>query len=84
MDENRMPKKILHGRIEGKRKRGRPRKRWLRDLQEDLRVMHVGRRWEKVENREELGRIVKEAKAHSGLECQGRRRRRKSPWHPLT
>jgi hypothetical protein len=67
MDENRMPKKILHGRMEGKRKRGRPRKRWLQDLQEDLRVMHVGRWGEKVQNREEWGRIVKEAKAHPGL-----------------
>jgi len=36
MDDNRIPKKILHGRMEGKRKRGRPRKRWLQDLQEDL------------------------------------------------
>jgi hypothetical protein len=36
MDENRMPKKILHGGMEGKRKCGRPRKRWLQDLQEDL------------------------------------------------
>jgi hypothetical protein len=46
MDDNRKPKKILHGRMEGTRKRGRPRKRWLQDLQEDLRVMHVGRWWE--------------------------------------
>jgi hypothetical protein len=42
MDENRAPKKFLHGSMEEKRKRGRPRRRWLQDLQEDLRVMHVG------------------------------------------
>jgi hypothetical protein len=53
MDENRMPKKILHGRMEGKRKCGRLRKRWIQDLQEDLKVMHAGRWWEKVHNREE-------------------------------
>jgi hypothetical protein len=41
MDENRMPKKILHGRMEGKRKCGKSRRRWLQDLQGDLRVMHV-------------------------------------------
>jgi hypothetical protein len=67
MDDNRIPKKILHGRMKGKRKHRRPRKRWLQDLQEDLRVMHVGRRWEKVQNREEWGHIVNEAKAHPGL-----------------
>jgi hypothetical protein len=67
MDQNRMPKKILHGRTEGKRKHGRLRKRWLQDLQEDVRVMHIGRWWEKVQNREEWGCIVKEAKAHAGL-----------------
>jgi hypothetical protein len=39
----------------------------LQDLQEDLRVMHVGRWWDKVQNREEWGRIGKEAKAHPGL-----------------
>jgi hypothetical protein len=67
MDDNRISKKILHGRMEGKRKRGRPRKRWVQDLQEDLSVMHVGSWWEKVQNREECGRIVEEAKAHPGL-----------------
>jgi hypothetical protein len=67
MDDNRISKKILHGRMEGKRKRGRPRKRWLQDVQEDLKVMHVGRWWEKVQNRGEWGHIVKEVKAHPGL-----------------
>jgi hypothetical protein len=43
MDEERMSRKLLHGTMEGRRRRGRPRKRWLQDLEEDLRVMHVGR-----------------------------------------
>jgi hypothetical protein len=35
-------------------------------LEEDLRVMQVGR-WEKVRSKEEWRRIVREAKAHPGL-----------------
>jgi hypothetical protein len=66
MDEERMSRKMLHGKMEGRR-RGRPRKRWLQDLDEDLRVMQVGRWWDKVQSKEEWRRIVREAKAHSGL-----------------
>jgi hypothetical protein len=36
-------------------------------LEEDLRVMQVGRWWEKVQSKEEWRRIVREAKAHPGL-----------------
>jgi hypothetical protein len=32
--------------MEGRRTRGRRRKRWLHDSEEDLRVMQVGRWWE--------------------------------------
>jgi hypothetical protein len=38
MDEERMSRKLLNGKMEGRRRRGRPRKRWLQDLEEDLRV----------------------------------------------
>jgi hypothetical protein len=53
MGEKRMPRKLLHGRIEGRQRRGRPRKRWLQSLEDDLRIMQVGRWWEKVGCREE-------------------------------
>jgi hypothetical protein len=43
MDEERMSRKLLHGKMEGRRRCGRPRKRLLQDLEEDLRVMQVGR-----------------------------------------
>jgi hypothetical protein len=42
--EERMQRKLLHGKIEGRWRRGRPRKRWLQSLEEDLRIMRV-RRW---------------------------------------
>jgi hypothetical protein len=67
MDEERMSRKLLHGKMEGRRTRGRPRKRWLQDLEEDLRVMQVGRWWEKVQSKEEWRRIEREVKAHPGL-----------------
>jgi hypothetical protein len=44
MGEERMQRKLLHGKIEGRRRRGRPRKRWLQSLEEDLRIMRVRRR----------------------------------------
>jgi hypothetical protein len=67
MEEERMLRKLLHGRMEGRRRRGRPRKRWLHDLEEDLRVMQVGRWWEKVRSKEEWRRVVREAKGPPGL-----------------
>jgi hypothetical protein len=63
MNEERMSRKLLHGKMEGRRRCGRPRKRWL----QDMRVMWVGRWWEKVQSEEECRRTVREAKAHPGL-----------------
>jgi hypothetical protein len=45
IEEERMWRKLLHGRMAERTRRGRPRKRWLHDLEEDLRVMQVGRWW---------------------------------------
>jgi hypothetical protein len=73
MGEVRMQRKLLHGRIE-ERRRGRPRKRWLQSLEEDLKIIRVGRWWEKVGSREEWGSVVREAKAHPGLQRRGRGR----------
>jgi hypothetical protein len=67
MDEERVSRKLLYGKVEGRRRRGRPRKMWLQGLEEDLRVMQVGRWWEKVQSKEECRRIVREAKANPGL-----------------
>jgi hypothetical protein len=67
MDEERMSRKALHGKMEGRRRRERPRKRWLQDFEEDLRVIQVGRWWEVVQSKEERRHSVREAKAHPGL-----------------
>jgi len=66
-EENRMPKKIFTQKLEGTRRRGRPRKRWKEEVERDLQVLGV-RRWrELVADRKKWKDIVRQAKAHSGL-----------------
>ena len=66
MEEDRVPKKIFT-QLEGRRRRGRPRKRWKEEVERDLQVLGV-RRWrELVADRKKWKDIVRQAKAHSGL-----------------
>jgi len=44
MEEDRMHKKIFTQKLEGTRRRGRPRKRWNEEAERDLQVLGV-RRW---------------------------------------
>jgi hypothetical protein len=51
----------------GTRIRGRPRKRWIVDIEEDTQIMGI-RRWrKKCKERAEGKRITEKAKIHSGL-----------------
>jgi hypothetical protein len=43
MEEDTMPKKIFNRELEGKRRRGRPRKGWREEVERDLKVMEVRR-----------------------------------------
>jgi hypothetical protein len=53
--------------LEGARRRGRPRKGRREEVEKDLQVLGV-RRWrELVIDRKQWRRIVRQAKAHSGL-----------------
>jgi hypothetical protein len=62
-NETRVARKILEDKPGGKRRRGRPRRRWLDDMKADLRSMGI-KRWRiKVFNREEWVSIMKKAKA---------------------
>jgi hypothetical protein len=67
IDETAMPKRVLKGKLYATRRIGTPRIRWLGDVTADLRRMGIKGWMEKARNRDQLRRIVKEAKAHLGL-----------------
>jgi len=67
MDDKRTPKRILKWKPIGTRTRGRPRERWIADIEEDLQIMGV-RRWRKqCEERAQWKKITEKIKTHSGL-----------------
>jgi hypothetical protein len=65
MEDSRMPKIVrenLH-----QEKRGRPKVRWLDDVQEDLREMGIEGWRRKAQDTDQWRRIAQEAKVHVGL-----------------
>ena len=67
MDDKRTHKRILQWKPIGKRIRGRPQKRWIAGIEEDLQIMGV-RRWRKqCEERAEWKKVTEKAKTYSGL-----------------
>jgi hypothetical protein len=67
MPETRSVKKVFLGKPDGRRRRGRPRKRWLDDLEEDLRKLGVKGWRRKAEDREEWRHVAKKAEVLQGL-----------------
>ena len=63
MNETRSVKKIFEGKLDGRRSRGRPRLRWINDVEDDLRKLGVKGWRMKALEREEWTSIVKAAKA---------------------
>ena len=65
--EDRAHKKIIIQELEGRRRRGIPRKGWKEEVERDLQVLGV-RRWrDLVTDRKKWNDIVRKAKAHCGL-----------------
>jgi hypothetical protein len=67
MEDNAMSKRMLKGRLYSKSRKGRPRMRWLEEVENDLKRMKVTGWKEEMRNREQWSLVVKEAKAHPGL-----------------
>jgi hypothetical protein len=67
MEDKAMPMRMLKGRLYSKRRKGRPRLRWLDGVESDLKKMKVKGWNEKMRNREQWCLVVNEAKAHPGL-----------------
>jgi hypothetical protein len=53
--------------LEGSRKKGRPKLRWLDDVLEDLKILKVTAWWKKAQESDSWKTVIKEAKAHKGL-----------------
>jgi hypothetical protein len=67
MEESRIPFKLIHSDPEGRRRTGRPRKRWVEDVEEDLRKMGV-RGWRRTaKEKNEWADVIKEVKVLQGL-----------------
>jgi hypothetical protein len=67
IEGNKIPKRTLKGRIYSKRRKGRPRMRWLDDVESNLKKMKVKGWKEKMRNREQWRLVVQENKAYPGL-----------------
>jgi hypothetical protein len=78
MEENSPCKKIT-SQPEGSRKKGRPKLRWLDSVLKDVKILQVEAWWNKALDRNFWGKIIKEAKVHTGLRARRRRRRSFEP-----
>jgi hypothetical protein len=67
VEDSRMPKTVMGKKVYARRKRGRPKVRWLDDGQEDLREMGIEGLRRKAQDRDQWRRIAQEAKTHVGL-----------------
>jgi hypothetical protein len=77
MDDKKTPKRILEWKPIGTRTRGRPRKRWIADIEEDLQMTGV-RRWKKKKKKKQNGReSLRRLKPTVGCNASKRRRRNK-------
>ena len=66
MDENRMPRKVLYRNFDINRARGRPRKRWMNDVEKDAVKLGIGSWRSSAENRQQWRQVVESTKTRLG------------------
>jgi hypothetical protein len=67
MEEKEYPKRVLEWKLVGRRNRGRPKKSWIENSEEDIQIMGI-RGWRKLcKERAEWRKITEKAKTHSGF-----------------
>ena len=67
MEEEKIPKKGFERKLPYHKPVGRPRTRWGNVVQRDALQLLGIRGWRRAENRDELRRLMREAKARKGL-----------------
>jgi hypothetical protein len=77
-DDKRTPKRILEWKPIGTRIRGRPKKRWIADIEEDMQIMGIKDGGESNVKKEQNGReALRRLKPIVGCNASKRRRRRR-------
>jgi hypothetical protein len=67
IEEKGIPKRELEWKPVGRRNRGKPRKRWIEGIEEDIQIKGI-RGWRKLcKEKAEWKNITEKAKTHSGL-----------------
>jgi hypothetical protein len=67
MEQAQMVKKLTEWNPTGRRRKGRPKRRWMEDVLEDLRIMKIKNWKQKAIKREAWNKLVEKAKTHTGL-----------------
>jgi hypothetical protein len=67
MDESLLCRKLTFSQLEGSRKKGRPKLRWLNDVLQDLKILKVTAWWKKAQDMDSWKAVIKEAKAYKWL-----------------
>jgi hypothetical protein len=66
MSEDRIIKKLYMSKHKGRRNVGRPKMRWLDDVEEDLRTMRISGWRRKARRRDEWKSVLREVKVLQG------------------